>query len=299
MDAVDRLLRGAVDLHVHPSPSLYPRQIDQVQAAREAEAAGLRAILIKDHHHATAPDLEALRPHLLRQLHLGVFGGVVLNSYVGGLNPYVVDLTLRLGGRMVWFPTISSANHIRHLQADAALKFPDQRAERPETPVAVLDERGEPLPAAREILGQLAAADAAFSPGHLTVEEIFPLLHAARAAGVRRMLVNHPGFMVEATEEQAREFTRLGAYIEHSVAYHHPDHDFCSWPLERLAHWIDAVGPERTILASDLGQRGARNPNPVAGLRDVVGRLLDLGVREADLELMLKRNPAWILGLDD
>src|SRR5918999_618044 len=132
MDAIARLLHGAVDLHVHPSPSLYPRQIDQVEAARQADGARLRAILIKDHHHSTAPDLASLGPHLLRDLGVQVFGGGVLNSYVGGLNPYAVDLTLRLGGRMVWFPTISSANHIRHLQADASLKFPDQQGERAE-----------------------------------------------------------------------------------------------------------------------------------------------------------------------
>lgn len=298
MDAVDRLLHGAVDLHVHPSPSLYPRQIDQVEAARQADGARLRAVLMKDHHHSTVTDLACVGPYLLRQLGVQVFGGVVLNGYVGGINPYVVDLTLRLGGRMVWFPTISSANHIRHLQADAALKFPSQAEERPETSVPVLDERGEVLPAAREILARIAEADAAMSPGHLSVEEIFPLLHAAREAGIRRLLVNHPGFMVEASQEQARAFTRLGAYIEHSVAYHHPDHDFHTWSVERLVHWIDAIGPDRTIIATDLGQRGARNPMPVDGLRWLVGQLLDRGVPEADLELMLKRNPAWVLGLE-
>lgn len=298
MDAIARVLHGAIDLHVHPAPSLYPRQLDQVEAARQAEAAGLRAILLKDHHHSTAPDLAALRPHLLRGLKLEVLGGIVLNSYVGGLNPYAVDLTLRLGGRMVWFPTISSANHIHHLASDPALKFPGQGGERPESPVAVLDHRGEVLPNAREILRQVAEADIALSPGHLTVAEIFPLLHAARAAGVRRLLINHPGFMVEATVEQAREFTRLGAYVEHSVAYHHPDHAFQTWDADRLVRWIEAIGPDRTIIATDLGQAGPNHPMPVDGLRYIVAALLDRGIRESDLELMLKRNPAWILGLD-
>src|SRR5215207_884779 len=118
MDAVTRLIHGAVDLHVHPSPSLFPRRIDEVEAARQAEEAQLRAILVKDHHHATAPDLLPLRKHVFQDLAVQVFGGVALNNYVGGLNPYVVNLSLRLGGRMVWFPTVSSANHIRYAAAD-------------------------------------------------------------------------------------------------------------------------------------------------------------------------------------
>ena len=298
MDAISRLIDGAVDLHVHPSPSLFPRQIDQVEAARQADGARMRAILVKDHHHATAPDLVPLRTHLFGDLAVEVFGGVVLNSYVGGLNPYVVELTIRLGGRMVWFPTISSANHIRHAQAEPNLKFPTQeRPERPEVPIPVLDDRGEVLPAAREILGLIAEADVALSPGHLSIDEVFPLLHAAREAGVRRILVNHPGFVLEATVEQARELTRLGAYIEHSVAYHHPDHDFYTWSVERLVRWIDAIGPEYTVLATDLGQKGRVNPQPVAGLRYMVGQLLDRGIKERDLELMIKNNPAWLLGL--
>ncbi len=257
------------------------------------------AILLKDHHHSTAPDVVALQP-ILKDLRVQVFGGIVLNSYVGGLNPYAVELTIRLGGRMVWFPTISSANHIRHSQAQPNLKFPKQdRPERPEVPIPVLDERGRVLPSVREILGLIAEADVALSPGHLAFDEVVPLLRAAREAGVRRMLVNHPGFVLEATIEQVRELVRLGAYIEHSVAYHHPQHDFYTWPVERLVEWIVALGPEHTVLASDLGQRGRKlHPQPVDGMRDMIGLLLDRGVREQDLEMMVKRNPAWLLGLD-
>jgi len=299
IDAVSGLIDGAVDLHVHPSPSLFPRQIDQLEAARQAHEARMRAILLKDHHHSTAPDVAALRP-VLKDLRVQVFGGIVLNSYVGGLNPYAVELTIRLGGRMVWFPTISSANHIRHTQTEPSLKFPRQeRAERPEMPIPVLDERGQVLPSVHEILGLIAEADVALSPGHLAFAEVVPLLRAAQQAGVRRMLVNHPGFVLEATIEQVRELVRLGAYIEHSVAYHHPEHDFSTWPIERLVEWIVALGPEHTVLASDLGQRGQKsNPQPVAGMRDMLGWLLDRGVREQDLELMVKQNPAWLLGLD-
>ena len=298
MDAISRSIHGAVDLHVHPFPSLFPRRIDHVEAARLADEARLRGILIKSHHHTTAPDLMPLRTHVFQDLAVQVFGGVPLNSYTGGLNPYIVDLTIRMGGRMIWFPTISSENHIRHHQADPELKFPTQEQRAlPEVPIRVIDERGELLPAARDILGLIAEADVMMSPGHVSVEEAFALIHGAREAGIRRVLVNHPEFVMEATEEQAKEFARLGAYIEHSIGMYHPDSIFYEWDVDPLIRWIEAVGPDKTVLASDLGQKD--NPLPVDGFRYIVGQLLDRGVREADVELMIKKNPAWLLGLDD
>jgi len=44
-DVVDRLLDGAVDLHVHPYPSPFPRRMDAAEAAQRAADAGMRAIV--------------------------------------------------------------------------------------------------------------------------------------------------------------------------------------------------------------------------------------------------------------
>ena len=60
-DVVDRLLDGAVDLHVHPYPSPFPRRLDAAEAAQRAADAGMRAIVVKSHHHDTSSDVAALR----------------------------------------------------------------------------------------------------------------------------------------------------------------------------------------------------------------------------------------------
>jgi uncharacterized protein DUF6282 len=298
MDTVSRIMRGAIDLHVHPAPSLFPRRIDPVEAARQADEAGMRAIVIKSHHHSTAPELISLREYGLKPYAVEVFGGVVLNSYAGGLNPYIVDLTLRMGGRIVWFPTISSENHIRHHQAQPHMKFPSQVGrELPDIPVKVLDNHGELLPAAREILKLIAGSDAVMSSGHVSVPEVLALLHGAKEAGVRRMLINHPDFVIDASESDVKDFVRLGAYIEHSMCMYHPESTFHLWSFDRLVHWIQAVGPEKTLLGSDLGQKN--NPLPVEGLRFTVQKLLDSGISERDIELMVKKNAACLLGLND
>ncbi len=68
------------------------------------------------------------------------------------------------------------------------------------------------------------------------------------------------------------------------------------FPLEDLLGWIDAVGPEHTVLGSDLGQQG--NPLPMEVYRSIVPKLLDAGVPEADLKQILQVNTAFLLGLD-
>src|SRR5215469_16535244 len=202
MDAVARLLQGSIDLHVHPSPSLFPRRLDAVEAAQQAAGAGMRAIVIKSHHHSTAPELVPLKNHGLKDVPVQVFGGVVLNSYVGGLNPYIVDLTLRLGGKIVWFPTISSENHIKHHQAQPHMKFPSQVGrELPDIPVKVLDEKGELLTQARLIVELIAESDAILSSCHVSVPESLALLCAAKEVGVRRMLINHPNFVIDGSDK--------------------------------------------------------------------------------------------------
>lgn len=298
MDAVARLLQGSIDLHVHPSPSLFPRRLDAVEAAQQAADAGMRAIVIKSHHHSTAPELVPLKNHGLKDVPVEVFGGVVLNSYVGGLNPYIVDLTLRLGGKIVWFPTISSENHIKHHQAQPHMKFPSQVGrELPDIPVKVLDDKGELLPQARTILELIAESDAILSSGHVSVPEALALLRGAREAGVRRMLINHPDFVIDASEKDVQEFVRLGAYIEHSMCMYHPESTFHFWDFDRLKRWIELVGPEHTLLGSDLGQKN--NPLPVEGLRYTVEKLLDIGIKEREIELMIRNNAEALLGLEE
>jgi hypothetical protein len=298
MDAVSRLIRGAIDLHVHPAPSLFPRRMDAVDAARQADEAGMRAIVIKCHHHTTAPELIPLREHVLKPLKTEIFGGVVLNSYAGGLNPYIVDMTIRMGGRIVWFPTISSENHIKHHQAQPHMKFPAQQGrELPDVPVKVIDDRGELLPPAREILQLIADADVVMSSGHVSVPEVMALLRGAKQAGVRRMLINHPDFVIDASEKDVQEFVRLGAYIEHSMCMYHPQSTFHLWNFDRLLRWIQLVGSERTLLGSDLGQKN--NPLPVEGLRFTIEKLLDKGVKEREIEMMVKTNAATLLGLEE
>ena len=296
-DVVDRLRDGAVDLHVHPAPSPMPRRIDAAEATHLAAEAGFKAIVVKSHHHNTVMDVLALEHAGETNGGAKVFGGIALNGQVGGINPRAVELCLKMGGKIVWFPTIASAKHIEHHKAHPNLKFPKLSVHLdPEEPVEVLDGNGGVRPEVIEILETIKEHDAILASGHMAPDQITAVFEAAREVGVQRMLVNHPNFVIEATHEEAKRWVELGAYIEHSLCMYDEESSFHNWDLDTLVEWVEAVGPGRSILGSDLGQMN--NPLPTDSFRKIVGRLLERGMPEDQVRSMVARNPGELLGVD-
>lgn len=290
----DDLLVGAVDLHVHPGPSPYPRRIDPVGAAQCAAEAGMAAVVLKSHHHDTAVQVEALRAHGLAELDTDVYGGIVLNSYVGGINPEAVSLSLAMGGRVVWLPTISSHTHMAH----AGGHFPTAVVDvLPPARVDVITEDGRLARNVPEVLRLIAEADAVLAAGHLAPAEIITVFRAAREAGVTRLVVNHPNFIVEANEQEALQMVELGAVMEHATSMYDERSKFYAYELDVLVRWIETVGLESTTLASDLGQAG--NPLPPDSLALIGNRLIERALTRDQVRSLLVDNPARVLGLAD
>src|SRR5690606_3797924 len=104
--------------------------------------------------------------------------------------------------------------------------------------------------------------------------------------GHDRLILSHPDFVSGLDTTQVAELAELGVVIEHELGMYHNEKIF---PFQKLLEWIDLVGPERTSLASDLGQVG--NPLPTEAYKGVIGRLLDSGVKEHDIRTMIVDNP--------
>jgi hypothetical protein len=291
-ETIGKLLVGAIDLHCHSGPSVMPRRLNHVEAIREAEAAGLRAILFKDHYYSVAPVAELLKETIAPKLEL--LTGVPLNNTLGGLNPYAVEHGFKLNARLVWMPTFSAANHIRHSHRKNYLAT--REAMLKPKGLTVVNDSGELLDEAKLILDQIAKYDAVLSAGHLHISEIWPLFDEARARGVKRLLVNHPTFLIDASMSDIRELAGMGAMLEHSscmwVGVQNKSGKYTAEGLDAL---IKAGGIDNTIIGSDLGQEG--NPTPVAGLRSVIGMCLDLGYGETDIRKMIGGNAARLMGL--
>lgn len=299
MSEIDAVLEGAVDLHTHPFPSTFERQVSIDELAHQYAAAGFRAFAAKCHQHGTAADVLALRRAGALPQQIDVVGGIALNGAHGGVNPRAVDATIQMGGRIVWLPTIGARNHIRRAAEAAAggkaMRFPSAaRRLMPEEPVDVLDAEGHLRPEVRRTLELIAdAGDVILASGHLGADEVIAVFEAAHALGVRRMLVTHPNFVVELDQERARRLTSIGVVIEHSLCMYDEESTFCNWTTDVLAGWIEAIGPAHTSLGSDLGQND--NPLPLAAYRKVLGRLLAAGVAADDLHAMVADVPARLL----
>lgn len=291
----DDMLVGAVDLHVHPGPSPFPRRISIKDAAVDAAGAGFRAIVAKSHHLPMQTDVLATLATGTVPDGIQVFGGVALNDSVGGLNPWVVDVVLKLGGRVVWFPTISSPAHIEHHRHHDSF-FPKSDAPlRDNTEISVLGENGALKPEVFEILDLMIEHEAILNCGHLPASEIDVLIPAASRRGVQRILVSHPEFIVGAGPEDIARWTRYGAHVEHVTAMlisPYTDED----PIDTLARYRAAgVGVENTVISSDQGQQ--RVPMPVTGFRMLVRRLIDAGYSETDIRRLVGGNAGQLLGL--
>ena len=101
------LVRGAFDLHVHISPDVVERRIDDVGLARRFHEVGLAGFLLKSHYTSTAERaavVSAVCPEVT------VMGAIALNRAVGGLNALAVEIAAREGARVVWLPTVDAVN---------------------------------------------------------------------------------------------------------------------------------------------------------------------------------------------
>ena len=291
-EIVDSLLRGAVDLHCHSGPSIMERKLDHMEEIRDAEAAGLHAVLFKDHFYSNTPVMQVLERFREGNANLTLLSGVPLNNQLGGLNPFAVEHGLMLGARMVWMPTLCAHNHLTtafryNLHGRLGLREP--------TRLSVLDDRGRLKPEVKDILDLIAEHDAVLCGGHLHVSEMFPLFTEARARGVTRMLVSHPTYWIEAKLDDLKELAELDVYLEHCACMliEGPSRKF---PFEALRDYVDAAGLDRTIIGSDLGQ--AFNPKPVPGFRAVIELCLDLGFTVQEIRTMTSTNACRLIGID-
>ena len=273
-------LTGAIDIHVHTYPDSRPRSIDALEAARQANQVGMRAIVLKNHYEFTSG-----WAYLIRSVVPGieVFGGVDLNRSVGGINVAAVEYMASTSGgfgRIVWMPTFDAENQVRYSKESR--------------PFVRISDKGKLLPSVRDVIASIATHNLVLATGHSSPAEVLLLLREGKRRGVKQMVVTHamnPPVLM--TVDQMRAAAALGAFIEF-VGGNVTD---STGParMDRFADAIRRIGPDRCVISSDLGQKD--NPLPTAGFAAFIAQLRARGFSDADLELMSRRNPARLLDL--
>jgi len=292
-DLARDLLRGAIDTHIHAAPDIVPRLLDDFGLADAARAAGMAAIVLKSHHMLTA-DRAQIAQRAFPEMK--VFGGLALNlPACGGLNPEAVKVAIRMGAKIIWLPTLSAANHIEKTKTRVTGNLGVMSQGFKPQPVCVVGDNRVVVPELVEILTLIAEADIILATGHLSVPEIKTVVAAARAAGVRKILVNHPElWLIGMSIEDQRELAAAGAMMEVCIrSVTSPGHAELSPRV--LAERIKALGAEHVVMATDYGQ--VDSPPAPEGMRWYIAQMLECGIPGQDVERMTKINPSRLLGL--
>ena len=287
------LLQGAVDIHIHHGPDLYPRIQDAFELAQDAKAAGMRGVCLKTHNFPTAPMALLARKHVPG---IDIFGSITCNLEVGGVNPSAVEAAIKYEARQIWLPTIDSTNHAlvtgsvgqhgRGLTIKGGLS--DYARKKPR--LFLLDDEGNLAPALHEIFSMIADADIILNLGHISFKEMTAIVPAAQRAGVKRIICDHPFFSCLSLGQQS-ELADQGVWINFTAGELLP-----RWWRVSVADFAAAirnVGVPRAVISSDCGQ--LHNPPMVEALRITCQLLLEEDFTADEIKRLLHRNPAELL----
>lgn len=310
----DPALKGAIDMHAHQDPDSFgpsygqaARSIDALDLYTRAKASGMRGFIIKGHLDQTAG-----LAYYMRKLHpdMEVFGGMGSNLTTGTkVNPWAITHMAEMKGgwgRIVWMPSWDSENSIHKL------------ARKPFAYVAVAHCKGlpfwidypKPCPDGGELLPEVKEAmqiiaktktresngDLILATGHNSPPEVKLMVKEAVRVGVKHIIITHPLLdIVEMEPKEIKELVESGPeiYAEFTSQFGNPG----ARPevVKLYAETIRLVGPEHSFISSDTGQINSNwQPDALANCAKV---LRANGFTEHELDLMLKINPAKILGI--
>jgi len=317
------LLQGAIDIHVHAGPHLRssPRSVDPFQAATQARDAGMQAIVFMDVFEMTngtawlvnrvVPDFRA-------------FGGLIMNTIYGGVNPRAVKTALEygdgakfidFGAHSTYFQAAREGRVVDGNFVPLSELYPKFKTEELDRAIRVPID--EPLgPQLDEIVQLIASYPQTYlGTGHVSVEEAVRVVDLAEEYGIKKVLVSSSVTKI-AGLEQLRYMASKGAFLEYTLAaythttpipkthyyvereYSSMDEGMAEEPaggVRLVAEQIQQLGAEQCIIGTDFGVYTL--PPPVEGLREFIACLLDLGIPEDDIRKLVKTNPERLLGL--
>ena len=287
-----QLLEGAVDTHVHSSPDLVERKLDDFELVRQARERGMAGLVLKNHFFTTT-----LRARLVASQVPGiaVVGSIVLNQPMGGINPWAVEAAGRGGAKVVWMPTAHAENQLHHESAPgvarhpAAMHLPGRSAA-----VTVFNENGTPTADTEAVLEIIRDRGMVLATGHLTPDEVDRLTARAVEIGVRKIVSTHPDLpAISMPVELQKKLARRGVYFERTFNVTLPRYKRLDVP--GLAARIREVGTGSTIMATDFGQPDS--PYPADGLESYIKGMLENGISTDEVRQMVSQHARGLLDI--
>lgn len=289
-NTVDGLLDGVCDIHLHCAPDSKSRLTDELSFIRDARRAGYRAVMFKSNDFSCHD-----RAYIIRQAEPGfeVFGSICMNRVHGErVNPFAAEKAINTTGGLcqcIWLPT-----------QDAVYQNLSRLGKKEGIPV--LDDSGKVLPEVVRVMELCAEADIIIASGHSSPEESIVLAEKAREVGARKFVVTHANSGIwTMTHDQIKRCIDLGAWIEYSYITNlwGPGTglpDFTRMDDKTFSAFA-GINPERSFITTDLGQVGM--PHPIDGMRRCIEALLENGLKQEDIDMLVRHNPAKLVGLQE
>jgi hypothetical protein len=278
-------LEGMYDLHIHPAPSIQRRRVTALEAAKLASGAKMAGVLFLDHTYNTTMMADTINE---MGFQAKAFGSILLNEAVGGLSPSVVEIALALGTKQIQMPTYSSKGH-HDAYGDDQKIFPYKKRVKP---FYILDDNGRLIREVEDILELARHANCFIGSGHLTALEVDALVRRAKELGCKvvanSVSTDMPGYPLDIQTQWAGDLV----FMEHDYLAV-TDVPHATTPIATVVEQIRAVGAERCVLGTDAGNM--KLPDNVASMIDFVGRLLEAGLTDKEIDFMTRRNPRIIL----
>jgi hypothetical protein len=279
-------LKGVIDMHVHSAPDIRERAYTDIELMEAGIRVGARAIVIKSHH-GTTMNRAFLVNEFNKIMHHGdndftLFGSITLNYAIGGLNPVAVETGLNMGAKVVWLPTTHATNHLAKNGKKGGIE-------------CVRDGKiVEPL---KSIIKLIKDYDAVLGTGHLSPAEIFVVVEQAKAMGLDKIVVTHPEFHIVGMshEDQAKIVKDYNVFLERCYAQPIGGGVYKSNLADNL-EIIREVGYQNVLISTDGGQ--VENPLWELALEEYIQYILDRGVSDEQMDVMTRKIPAMLLGLD-
>lgn len=285
-------IKDFIDLHVHIGPEPIPRKFTLEKLVSE-ENGKLNGVGLKNHFYPTTPFIKS--SDIATDLKL--IGSVVLNNYVGGLNPDVVYSTAKISDNptIVWFPTINAENFLKKSEYEIRPEWTDgkfkSRLSKDIKGIKILDNSGKLTEAALSVLNAIKDNNCILATGHISSTETQVLVPSALELGVCKIIITHPIYqLIEMPIDKQIEISKAkGVYIEVPYSMYAID----KIAAEDLVKSIKSVGSNKSIISSDVGQ--INMPYPSEALEEFARLLKVNGIDEEAIEQMGKINPRKLI----
>lgn len=282
---MENVMQGIIDMHIHAAPDVRARKLDDLELMESSVQRGVRAIVLKSHNVPTADRaylVNRVAAEKYPDVKFTAFGGLCLNRPVGGLNPDAVETSLKLGAKVIWLPTNTAENHYR------------KNGKAPSKGVVVTRD-GKAVDELQDIFALVKQYNAVLATGHIGAEECFPVVEAARAAGVEKIVITHPEFwVVGMTPEQQADIVRKYDVLLESV-YAQPVNGSYRINIPDNIAAMKAIGPEHFVISTDSGQ--TVNPYWYESYTTYFKAVSEVFTSE-QVRRMTHDNPAWLLDID-